>query len=127
MQRWVGTYVGKPGPRPGREADLSPAERKRFVGGKEVSRLELHATGCFTLNGTVEGKWSVQGAVLRLQPERFRGRTRREQAQESAREGREFRLAFVFDAFELGVVGETLVEPGNGVITTVYVRAECST
>ena len=117
-----GKYIGRPGPRPGREDDLSPAERKRFVGAKESYELCLHPTGKFTYNGAIEGTWHRTGQRILFRPITFQGKSFSEQQRSCEQQGRQFRFAFVYDEFELEIHDQRLVETGTGVIATVYER-----
>jgi hypothetical protein len=118
-----GKYIGRPGARPGREDDLSPVERKRFVGAKESYELKVDPSGKFTYNGTIEGIWKCTGKRLLFRPITFQGRTFQDQQRICEEQGRQFRFAFVYDEFELDIHDQRLVEAGTGVIATVYERA----
>lgn len=119
----AGRYVGKPAPRPGREDELSPVERKRYMGSKEAYPLELRADGTFVHKDATVGRWEIEGNVLKLVPETFMGKTFAQQLAECEEQGRQFRFAFVYEPFDLEIAGDALVTAGGGIIAIVYERA----
>jgi hypothetical protein len=121
-QEIAGSYVGRPAPRPGREDELSPPERKRYSNSKEAYPLEIRADGTFTHKTLTEGTWTLEGDVLSLTPQTFSGKTFDEQERECEEMGRQFRFAFVYEPFQLKLEGGLLVTVGTGLIATVYER-----
>jgi hypothetical protein len=120
---FAGRYIGRPGPRPGREEDLSPVEKKRFLGSKEAYELILYPDELFLHNSTTKGNWRRSGDRIRFEPRLFQGKSFEQQREECENLGRQFRFAFVYDPFELEIHDQRLVEVGTGVIATVYERS----
>jgi hypothetical protein len=119
----VGKYVGRMQVRPGREDELSSAEKKQLQKGQMGLDLVLREDGTF-LKQITEGTWKLAGDRVVLQPTHFGGKTL-EQMRETAEEmGRTFGLAFVFNPFELIVGTDCLETPEDGgVMYTVFERA----
>ncbi|CAN5657710.1 hypothetical protein BH11ARM2_BH11ARM2_16480 [soil metagenome] len=119
---WAGLWVGAAGVRPGREEDLAPLEKRRLEREREEFRLELGSDGTFRHKNTVEGLWIFDEDQLSLYPQRFMGKTLLEQRAACEAAEKEFRFAFVYDAWTLEPCPEGLCVPGDGVITTIYRR-----
>jgi hypothetical protein len=103
----AGKYVGRSKVREGREAELSPQERKQLEKASNVVDLELRADGTFSRQVT-EGTWKETGDRLHFSPTRFGGKTKEEMERAAEEMGRAFGLGFVFNEFELIVKGEAL-------------------
>src|SRR6185312_1291675 len=95
-----GKYRGEARVRAGREAELSPQERKQLQKGAAENLLEISANGRFTKQVT-EGTWSLEAKRILFTPEKFGGKTLAEMQEAAEANGRSFGLAFVFNSFEL--------------------------
>jgi len=119
----AGNYIGRPAPRPGREEDLSPAERKRYEKTKEEYPLTLRPDGTYNYKTLTEGVWTVEAEAVVLTPSTFGGKTLAEQRAECERLEKEFRFAFVYDVMRLYIEGDALITPKDGVIVTLFRKA----
>src|SRR5687768_11289784 len=83
-----GRYVGRSQVREGREAELTPQERKQLRSNAAID-LVLREDGSFTKQVT-EGTWTLEGGVVRCTPERFGGKTLDEMRATAEAMGRAF-------------------------------------
>jgi hypothetical protein len=120
----AGTYLGKSKVRPGMEKCLAPIEKKRLSRGDEFCPLDLNRDGTFLHKGTTSGVFEVRGDKISFQPKKLNGQSLESMQQAAIEAGRAFGLAWLFDPFELQIVGETLqsTNPG-GVVYVEYTRA----
>ncbi len=107
--------------RPGMEGELSKKELALIKKGGQVHNLDLLPNGRFLLKDAIAGKYTVSGDRVRFVVEVFGGQTLPQMRANSESNGRVFGLAFLFDPFELVIVGESLVTPDpNSVLYTEY-------
>lgn len=110
---FVGDWEGRWHVRDGRDGELTPTERKRFLGSGEVIPLTLRADGHFCHKGACEGRWRVVKQTLQFAPQKIDGISQEEMRASAERDGREFRLAFLFEPFTLEVAGDWLETPND--------------
>jgi len=125
MAEWrllVGRYVGRPSIRPGQEANLTPAEKKKLAKNRIETPLELRADQTFSYGGTTEGAGRLEGDHLTLEPSHFEGKSRADMEEAAAASGRAFVLGWLFNPILLTVNGADLVSEESSTIETRFVR-----
>lgn len=121
----AGHYAGAPRIRPGAENSLSPAELKGLLREAAPAPLELREDGTYRHRGAVEGRCTLDGVNLRLQPVSFDGMTLAQMRTRAEEMGREFGLAWLFDPIDLVVEDDgTLATAGSGVVQVAYTRGQ---
>jgi hypothetical protein len=104
----VGTYVGEVKARPGREAELDAKDRARIRKNKERLDLEIRSDGTFSCHPARSGTWRRTGNLVKFSVLSFDGKTLEEMREQFESQGAAFRLGFLFDPFELALVGDAL-------------------
>ena len=119
----AGKYVGRNKVREGREDELSPQERKELQKSSNTVELHLRPDGTF-LKQVTSGTWKQDGERILFSPTHFGGKSHEEMRRAAEEMGRTFGLAFVFNAFELNVVGDVLItNDERTLIYTEFTRA----
>lgn len=119
----AGNYVGAPRLRPGAEDSLKPAEAKALLREAQPAPLELKEDGGFRHRGALDGRYAIDGTLLRFEPASFDGMTHEAMRARAEDAGREFGLGWIFDPFELEIEADgLLVTAGPGVVQVAYTR-----
>jgi hypothetical protein len=116
----TGSYEGRWHVREGREDDLTPTERKRYLKSSEVIPLTLRRDGTFFHKGSAEGTWTIHESRLEFKILKMDGHTLEDMRAAAEDQGRVFRLDFLFDAFTLVLAGDALATPDDGKL--LYIR-----
>jgi hypothetical protein len=116
----TGSYEGHWHVREGREDELTPTERKRYLKSPEVFPLILRGDGTFSHKGSAEGAWTISGDRLDFKILKVDGRTLADMQEAAEEQGRVFRLDFLFDPFSLVLAGDALATPDDGKL--LYIR-----
>jgi hypothetical protein len=105
------------------ESHLAPVERKRLSKNDELCPLLLKSDGTFLHKKTTWGVFEIVGNRIMLKPKEFNGLSLDSMESAARNAGRAFGLSWLFDPFELLVVGERLEsENHGGLIYVEYVR-----
>jgi hypothetical protein len=118
----AGDYVGAPRLRPGAEDSLKPAEAKALLREAQPAPLELRPDGTFRHRGALEGRFEIEGGLLRFAPASFDGLSHEAMRQRAEDAGREFGLGWLFDPFEMDVEETGLATVSESVVQVAYTR-----
>ena len=109
--------------RPGAEASLKPAEIKALLREAQPASLTLHEDGAFRHRNALEGRFTIEGGVLRFVPDVFDGMTHASMRARAEESGREFGLGWLFDPFELIIEADgTMATVTPSVMQVAYTR-----
>ncbi len=115
--------MGAPRLRPGTEDSLKPAEIRALLREAQPAPLELRADGTFRHRGALEGRYTVEGALVRCAPTSFDGMTHESMRGRAEDAGREFGLAWIFDPFDLEIEDDgTMATVSPSMVQVAYTR-----